>query len=486
MKNINNLAETLQIIVNENPKEKLLINDYFRIPKANQEFLRKYKNLNSKEKLIIGKLFIQIPLFLFNIILNLCMSIICIKQSLEFSKRIKITNELFISHGIYSNAQSNDDTYFENIPNQYLKNNKHVTILYLNHTKSNYSKMSKKLNMKKNCSAALLVPKFMGFKNYLGYLKFNFKIIRERIKIYKKYRKANKFKSKVVLNSIFSLMKRETYSSYHLLLICKLIQDISYIENIFITLEGHAYEEEIIKMTSTINPKTTIWLRQHSPISLAQTGVYNTLKSLETQVNILTTGSAYSEFLKSNSSNIESFVFGTSKSRNLSAVWNKSNAVLVTPEGTEKSTLDFLNFIYVLDSRFNKYKFIFRVHPNLNKNHKIRKEIRKNESKRNFQLSADSLDKDLIQTRFTLYRGSAVAIESLAFNNLPIYLNFDGNLDLNVFSILNSALPILKNVSDQFDFYNILENGNLDPKSAELYTNLFEPVNTKILTKIFV
>jgi hypothetical protein len=472
--------------VDENPKEKLLINDYFRIPKANQEFLRKYKNVNSKEKLIFGRLIIQLPLFLFNIIFNLCISMIHIKQNLEFSKRVKITNELFISHGIYSNAQSNDDIYFENIPNQYLKNNKHVTILYLNHTNSNYSKMSQKLNMKKNCSTALLMPKFMGFKNYLGYLKFNFKIISERLKLYRKYRKTNKFMSKIVLNSIFSLMKRETYSTYHLLSICKLIQNISYIENIFITLEGHAYEEEIIKQTSTINPKTTIWLRQHSPISLAQTGVFNTLKSLERKVYILTTGSAYSELLKNSSSNIESFVFGTSKSRNLNTSWSKSNAVLVTPEGTEKSTLDFLNFIYGLDSRFSKYQFIFRVHPNLNKNRKIRIRIRKNESKLNFQLSVDSLDKDLIQTRFTLYRSSAVAIESLAFNNLPIYLNFDGNLNLNVFSILDSTFPTLKNVSDQFDFYNILENGNLDSKSAEIYTNFFEPVNTKILTKIFV
>lgn len=50
MRNNYNLPEILQSIVMENPNENLLINNYFRIPKNNKEFLRKYKNLNNKRK----------------------------------------------------------------------------------------------------------------------------------------------------------------------------------------------------------------------------------------------------------------------------------------------------------------------------------------------------------------------------------------------------------------------------------------------------
>jgi hypothetical protein len=115
---------------------------------------------------------------------------------------------------------------------------------------------------------------------------------------------------------------------------------------------------------------------------------------------------------------------------------------------------------------------------------RIRKLVRENKSKRNFHLSTSSLEKDLAETSFTLYRGSAVAIESLAFNNSPIYLNFDGNLNLNVFSIIDSSFPVLKNVSDQSEFFNILAGAKSNTENMKIYKELFEPINKNILEQI--
>jgi hypothetical protein len=350
----------------------------------------------------------------------------------------------------------------------------------------NYLTLSQKLSAKNNSDVSLLMPKFMGTKEYINYMKFNFQSIFERIKLYNKYRNNDKLKSKIVLNSIFSLTKRETYSNYHLLLKCKLILQYSIIENVFLTLEGHAYEELVINETSSIHPKSVVWLRQHSPISLAQTGVINTIESLKQKVNILTTGTAYAAFLNNYSSYLNVIVIGTSKSRSINIVLREGDAVLVAPEGTEKSTLDFLNFLYTLDSRFDKYDFIFRMHPNLSKNYKIRKQIRKNKLKHNFRLSNQSLDKDLMETCSTLYRGSAVAIESLAYNNLPIYLNFDGNTNLNVFSILKSDFPTLKDTSNLSEFFDLMQNKNYNSNGTEIYNKLFEPLSTTLIAKLFV
>jgi len=486
MKNIDNLHEILQTIIKENPKKTLLVNDYFRIPKNNEEFLRKYENLSNKEKTIFGRLILELIFSVFKILLNLFVSFFYIKQSLKFNKRIEKTNELFISHGISSNTQSKNDIYYEEIPNEYIKKNKHVTILYLNHMNQNYLTLSQKLSAKNNSDVSLLMPKFMGTKEYINYMKFNFQSIFERIKLYNKYRNNDKLKSKIVLNSIFSLTKRETYSNYHLLLKCKLILQHSIIENVFLTLEGHAYEELVINETSSIHPKSVVWLRQHSPISLAQTGVINTIESLKQKVNILTTGTAYAAFLNNYSSYLNVIVIGTSKSRSINIVLREGDAVLVAPEGTEKSTLDFLNFLYTLDSRFDKYDFIFRMHPNLSKNYKIRKQIRKNKLKHNFRLSNQSLDKDLMETCSTLYRGSAVAIESLAYNNLPIYLNFDGNTNLNVFSILKSDFPTLKDTSNLSEFFDLMQNKNYNSNGTEIYNKLFEPLSTTLIAKLFI
>jgi hypothetical protein len=478
MKNIDSLSEILQSILDENPKENLLLNDYFRLPKENQEFLERYKGIHGRLPQIVGRLILQIPSFTINTIINLLLTIFYTKQNQKFRQSITKTNELFISHATSSNAESNTDVYYENIPNKFIENNKHVTIFYLNHIKSEYSKTLNKLISKNNSNSTLLMPKFMGLADYLSYIRFIAIAIIGRVKLSWKYKHFDSLKSRIILHSILSLMKRETYSNYHLLLKCNLIQSNSSIDNIFLTLEGHGYEEEIIKQTSKKHPSTVIWLRQHSPISLAQVGVFNILKSIKKPVYILTTGSAYSNLLNKYSRNVRSFVIGTSKSRAINKLTEKGSAALVAPEGTVKSTLDFLKFIYNLNENFNKFNFIFRIHPNLIANHKIKKQIRRNSSKDNFRLSFESLERELNRTCITLYRGSAVAIESLPFNNLPIYLNFDDNLNLNVFSILETDFPILNDISDYSSFLRFLENVDTASINSNIYTQLFESLNT--------
>jgi hypothetical protein len=214
MKNIDNLHEILQTIIKENPEKTLLVNDYFRIPKNNEEFLKKYENLSNKEKTIFGRLFLELIFYVFKNLLNLFVSFFYIKRSLAFNKRIEKTSELFISHGISSNAQSKNDIYYEVIPNEYIKKNKHVTILYLNHMNKNYFALSQKLSAKNNSNVSLLMPKFMGTREYINYMKFNFQSIFERIKLYNKYRSNDKLKSNIDLLKNNELFPNFLYFCY--------------------------------------------------------------------------------------------------------------------------------------------------------------------------------------------------------------------------------------------------------------------------------
>jgi hypothetical protein len=281
-------------------------------------------------------------------------------------------------------------------------------------------------------------------------------------------------------------MKRETYSNYHLINKFNLIQTHSRIDNIFLTLEGHGYEEQIFTESLKNDPRTRIWFRQHSPISLAQVGVFNMLGVLEKPIFILTTGSAYSELFNKYSVNVVCFVIGTSKTRYPSKISADNRKILVAPEGTEKSTLDFLQFLDQLDFRFDEYEFVFRVHPDIVSKRRISNQIKKNLKKHNFNLSSNSLDLDLLQTSITLYRSSAVAVESLAFNNLPVYLNFDDNLNLNVFSIFNNVFPYLKNIFDQSSFLDILKIANKTVIDQEIYDKIFQSLDHSAVSEYFL
>lgn len=478
-----NLSDLLQSIVYENPNKRLLVNDFFRLPKENQEFLKRYQGIQWEIKKIYIKLILQVPFFLINTCINLFLSIFYIKQNYKFKRSITNTDVLFISHATTSNAEHNSDIYFEDIPNKFLDNKKEVGILYLNHNKTGYSRMLKKLILKNNSHLILLMPKIMGPFDSITYFRFIIIEIANRVILSRSYKLNDIRKSRIVLYSIFSLMKRETYSNFHLLKKYRKAINNSPVENVFLTLEGHGYEEEIINQTYISKPNAVIWLRQHSPISLAQIGVFNILKSLKKSTNVLTTGLAYSNLFNQHSKNIKTFTIGTSKSRAIHATPKRNFAILVAPEGTEKSTLEFLDFIFNLNDKFNGFEFIFRIHPNLDTNWKIRKKIQKNLSKLNFRVSAESLDQDLMQSSTTLYRSSAVAIESLAYGNLPIYLNFDGNPKLDVFSVIENNFPKLHDLSDFHLFFKMLSQEKSYSVDPNIYTHLFKPIQTNLVSE---
>jgi hypothetical protein len=138
----------------------------------------------------------------------------------------------------------------------------------------------------------------------------------------------------------------------------------------------------------------------------------------------------------------------------------KALAILMTPEGTTAQSDKFLQFTWRIAKAYPGVLFIFRFHPNLVLKRTTKKLKRMLEFLDNVEVSTESLARDISRTRATMYTGSAVAIEALNHKNLPIFVNFDNNFELDVFSIGNFDYPSIDPLNFEEEFILILEKIN--------------------------
>ena len=471
-----NLAAVLQDIVNENPDQNLLSNSYFRVPKNNPEFLKKYKSLeflNSGRIAIIVILF-AIPKILLNLTTSLFGSILLAKQYKYFTIKNKTRGALFVSHGTRNNLSGETDVYFSDIPS--IIGRQKCTILYLNHNNGKYKVNSKKLSQKPNCVNSILMPKFLRPTEFVQYLDHCLKLLRIQIKISQSYKDKNSFKAIILIHAIKWIFSRESYNNYLIIRRIKEINSQIWIDMAFFTLEGHSYEEIAANFIKSKNDKVKLFLYQHSPITKAQKGVEYFLRNLKYPVTLLTTGPAYSKFLMTFSLQNKVFCIGSNKiiESNTNQI-TKINNLLVAPEGTAMASNQFMHYLIRISKIYQSYSFILRLHPNLRFNiSTVILKMRVNKLK-NVHISKKSLLQDLQRSQATLYRSSTVALETLKARNIPIFVDFTGDTDLNVYSVIKNDFPILSGEDPSLQFIESLDFDHFNFAAVdELYTS-FNP-----------
>jgi hypothetical protein len=439
-----NLASTLQDILNENPEYELLFNSYFRVPKNNPEFLRKYKSLkySDSKRTVVIRITLAIPRILINLAVNLIGSVLLVGQYKYFNIRSKASNVLFISHATNNNLSGTTDVFFANLPS--IIGKQKSTILYLNHTKRRYTTNLFKLVQKSNCANVLLMPRFLRPKEFFMYISKCLELLVAQIRIAGKYRGNDSLKSLILIHGIFWIFSRESYNNYQ---ISQRIKEINLqigVEILFLTLEGHSYEEITANLIKSNNEKAKIFLYQHSPITVAQKGVECFLQNLKYSVVLLTTGPAYSRFLLQFSHRNDVFCIGSNKIVEMQVnQFMNINTLLVAPEGTALASNQFMRYLVRIARKYPNYNFILRLHPNLNFNiFLILLKIRINKLI-NVRVSKQTLLSDLQNSQATLYRSSAIAVETLKIHNVPLFVDFTGDLDLNVYSIIKTDFPVL-------------------------------------------
>ncbi len=481
------LSIKLEAVLQTSLGTKHLINPYFRISKGTPEQTKKYFLLSSKIPrlaILAWNLFL-IPIFILKFGAILFLSLILYKQNSIFEQKNKNTQVLFLSHGTKGNLlKPNEDAFFGLLPN-YLADQKNLrcTVLYTNQDKFKYKKNSKLLNHKNLDFYHILLPKILPFKeNFKYFLSTSYLALKALILGLKSYSNDPEA-SRISISSISSYFCRSTYSNYLLLNRVKQIKNNKNFSSLFLTFEGHSFEQVIVEELVSIPPKTDIFLYQHSPIVPFHFGVKSYLKNCNSTVTILTTGPFYTEYFKAISQTPTYVTLGTNKSSTLGINLRvlKEKKIVYAPEGTNLATNEFIKLIAEIVHKSIEFKHVLRLHPDLKLDNYLRLKLFRLRKLDNFVISKSNLNLDLVNAEYLVFRSSAVGIESLKYRSTPI---FYADNRLNGLNVLYANDKICMSVENSNELVTILKLGHKIPPERitdVLVNNYFSEMNYKNL-----
>lgn len=483
--------ETLSIqfdaLLKDSLGSKHLVNPYFRISKGTPEQTKKYFLLSSKIPrlaILAWNLFIT-PIFILKFSAILFLSLILYKQNSIFEQKKENSQVLFLSHGTKGNLlKTNEDAFFGLLPN-YLADQKNLRcmVLYTNQDIFKYKKNSKLLNHKNLDFDHVLLPKILPFKENFKYFSSTSRLALRALIFGLKSYSNNPKASRISIVSISSYFSRSTYTNYLLLNKVKQIKNDRNFSSLFLTFEGHSFEQVIVEEMLSIPSKTDIFLYQHSPIVPFHYGVKSFLKNCNSTVTILTTGPFYNEYFKA-ISRIPTYVtLGTNKGSTLGINLEvpKEKKIVYAPEGTNLATSEFINLISDIAHKSIEFTHVLRLHPDIKLNNYLRLKLFRLRKLNNFVISNSNLNSDLVNAEYLVFRSSAVGIESLKYRSTPI---FYADKRLNGLNVLYASDKICMNAENPNELVTIIKLGHKrTPKRSTdvLVKNYFSEVNYKNL-----
>jgi hypothetical protein len=489
--NATEISEKLESIIQNLLGKEFLINPFFRISKSTPEQLTPYKyiNLRCSRELLALYLFVSIPINFVKIILQIFFSLFFSYQYLYFKPKSYSTEVLFVSHAIGANIIKKDsDQFFALIPEYCAEKNLNTTIVYTNHTKYGYNKNLNLLNLKTNKVNRFLLPKFLKPKELIKYyLTITVMFIKcVRIGVVNYF--TDPLNSKILFSAANSFFKRPTYANYLLLLRIKDFYSENAIKVIFMTLEGHSYEQYLVNEINQAAPSLQVVLYQHSPITRAHLGIKNFMEKNIDNIIIMTTGTYYTNYLKQLSNIPEFVLIGSNKAEHLQENKEiyKSKTLLFAPEGTIAATKSFLKLIRLMRKKDPIHHYLLRLHPNLPRNIGVYFLIANLKKKQNFSISGNSLSADLNLAKFVFYRSSAVGLQALNSSATPIFYSDQGNNMLNVIPPNSEVFYTAGTSKDALDIVNTLNNKKSIKDKKIIFESLFSDFIYQNLDSIII
>jgi hypothetical protein len=434
MKSISDRVEAALSQLNDST---YLVNPYMRIPKENKENLRKYKIAfkTRTTAIYLIVLFAIYPLVLLTFFLKILIRsvfFILTKKKIEVETQEYFDN-LVLTHFVRNNQfTKNSDPFFGGLISNLEQLNFKNICLYTNQMRK---QPSRKLMKELSNESIFLIPKLIPREYYLDYIVEVFRKSIELLKVSTQGKLNKDSNAFFYLIAAVKMLNRETYVTYNLARSLIIYVQKYKIKNVFLTFEGHSFEQLVIEMLKPHN--VNVYLVQHSPITENQKGVNHLLASANQHINICVTGEIFVDyFIKHLKFNGNVFKTGTHKYRNSTkSDMDKSKIILFAPEGKLTNLVSYIRFVIKLEKELIDYRIKIRIHPNLRVPFYIKLFLEIYESRDIFKISNQSLESDLKEAEFVVYRSSAVGIESLFYFCVPIYLlekdNYGGDALLN-------------------------------------------------------
>jgi hypothetical protein len=435
------ISQQMEKILRDLGSYEYLVNPYFRISKATPRQIKKYHLLNFKFAGTLSKILLisSLPMIMIRIILYFLLSLLFSFQYKIFKKNLKQNNIIFISHATQENlSRGLSDEFFALMPKYYQSRKHKVTILYTNHGKFSYIKKINILKSSKEIIFINLMPKFLKPQEFITYVVKMFHLASNCLILNSRMKHNSPIYSAIMVQAAKNFFSRDTYNNYLLS-----IRLQSYLKPeppyaIFLTFEGHSYEQYLIESVSSKAPNIKFVLYQHSPIVPDHFGIIAFLKSNQNILRIYTTGITYLKYLKK-ISNIPNYkVIGSQKYFNpikTNVELNKQTVLLIPDGGEIHSTIKFLRLGNYLQKCEPKYAYVLRLHPHLKEDTLIKVFLFLLNHRNQITISDNSLQTDLGDANYVIFRGSMVGVQSLNAGATPVFFGNPKQSGLNALSI---------------------------------------------------
>jgi hypothetical protein len=156
------------------------------------------------------------------------------------------------------------------------------------------------------------------------------------------------------------------------------------------------------------------------------------------------------------------------------------NKILYAPEGTNFAAKDFIDLIKYIMKASPEYSHFLRLHPDTKLSLRLKYKLNRLRKYDNFLISSNDLDSDLANTSYLVYRSSAVGIESLQYELLPIFYADTKFIGLNVLHSNDSAYLKAKDASELLSILKSRQNKLTKDQRSDLFNSYFSKINYKI------
>jgi hypothetical protein len=435
-----------------------LANTYFRLVKPIEENLKRYSNLEkeSAHSILLSILFAPFKISL-EILKSLGVAVLRLRESSGFEVRDGFQNQrIFVSHYTHAQVPSQPDVFFDQLPS------KNDLIFYHNNTLLSRPKILSNLSKGRFRPNISVTTKSLGVGHTVRLQAINLNVSRKMLTMALDTRRFTPLERQILVNASSAQVSRQTLANQVNLKRLDSLLAVNNPSTLVITLEGHAYEALYIDIIHSRYPETQLMVFQHAPIVPEQFGLMRNLLKLNSSDVILSSGEITNEFFASLGLSASVRLLGSPKWRPLSQEPKTSFPITVlgAAEGTVESLENFSRLFESLSTLDMGLKLILRLHPAL-----LKKECSKILSKLDFGekliLSTQTLEQDLKDSHFCIYRSSAVAIEGLRYGVFPLYFNPTGDQGLNPLYFAKLEVPVFRNLSEfQELFLNLRETGS--------------------------
>jgi hypothetical protein len=368
---------------------------------------------------------------------------------------------LFVSH-LLNESRVSEDIYFGDLPKKLAQAGYSVVIAYINHTGISGKKLLQKID-NKNVGIAV-IPETLSF---WGEIRLYYRLKRSSHNWKKELKVIRERKPSIYINILKqAICEMDSHSTVKNLRIADQVSKIAEslrTKVVITTYEGHAWERIVFKWIHGMSSKIICIGYVHAAVFRLHYSIARSIPWGYDPDVILTGGRiAKKQLEKKINSNLPIKVLGSSRIfRQNEGVFpecgNKKNICLVIPEGIWSEYLILLDFSIRCAHLCPKYDFIIRRHPLIQGKSLTIEQAKLVKAPANLKLSTRSLNDDIHDAKWALYRGSTAIIQSVLGGLMPIYLELPSEMSIDPLHEMKSNRPA---IATPIDFKVLTEADN--------------------------